>query len=167
MRADLLDDPHASNLRAVLAQYTKRRIEVTAALGEGIDPAAAAEFDELHRRMWAAASAGVRARPEATNVVIPAINDVIDMHSTRTAAGRKHIPSLLLFLLIAASVISIADIGYGCGMNGPRRAPLTVSLAVLLVMFLWITIDLDHPRSGFLQLSDAPLKAIRFGPSAP
>jgi hypothetical protein len=27
---------------------------------------------------------------------------------------------------------------------------------------LWVTIDLDYPRRGLLQLSDAPLEALRF-----
>jgi hypothetical protein len=47
---------------------------------------------------------------------------VIDLHSTRVAAGRKHLPSL--------------------------------------VLRLWITIDLDHPRAGLMEISDAPLEAL-------
>jgi hypothetical protein len=39
---------------------------------------------------------------------------------------------------------------------------LTVSLAILIGSALWVTIDLDHPRAGLMQLSDAPLKALKF-----
>ena len=55
-------------------------------------------------------------------------------------------------------------IGYGCGLGQGRRAPLTVSLAILIGSALWVTIDLDHPRSGMMQLSDAPLASLELSP---
>ena len=94
--------------------------------------------------------------------VLPPINDVIDLHSTRIAAGRKHLPGLVVGLLIACSLLALAVIGYGGGIGGHRRAPLTVSLTLLIGLSLWITIDLDHPRAGLLRLSDDPLRALRF-----
>ena len=41
-----------------------------------------------------------------------------------------------------------------------RRALMTVSLAVVVGTALWITIDLDQPRAGVIQLDDSPLKAL-------
>lgn len=31
----------------------------------------------------------------------------------------------------------------------------------------WVTTDLDHPRSGFMQLSDAPLAALELDAPSP
>jgi hypothetical protein len=162
LRADLLDEPHRSELRAALKRYTEHRIQVSANLRKGLDPGVHAEVARLHARMWSAAIAGVGARPAFTLAVLPPVNAVIDLHSTRLAAGRKHLPSLVLGLLIACSALAVAVIGYGCGMGGRRRAPMTVALALLIGTGLWITIDLDHPRGGFMQLSDAPLEELRF-----
>ncbi len=161
LRADLLDEPHRSELRAALKRYTEHRIQVSATLRKGLDPSALSEVARLHARIWSAAIAGVAARPASTLAVLPPVNQVIDLHATRLAAGRKHLPSLVLGLLIACSALAVGVIGYGCGMGGRRRAPLTVSLAVLIGTGLWITIDLDHPRSGLMQLSDAPLQALK------
>ena len=61
-------------------------------------------------------------------------------------------------------MLAIAVIGYGSGLGGRRRMPLTVSLTVLVAASLWVTIDLDHPRAGLLQLSDAPLRSLKFEP---
>jgi hypothetical protein len=93
-------------------------------------------------------------------VLVP-VNEVIDLHSTRLAAGRKHLPRPVMGLLIVCSMLATGVIGYGCGLGGRRRAPLTVSLAILIGMALWITVDLDHPRAGLLRLSDAPLEALK------
>lgn len=90
------------------------------------------------------------------------MNEVIDRHSTRLAASRKHLPPLDMGLLIACSLLAVAVIGYGCGLAGRRNAPMTVSLVLLIGTALWITIDLDHPRAGFMQLSDAPLESLKF-----
>jgi hypothetical protein len=119
----------------------------------------AAEVDRMH----ASERSDGREGPAATMIgVLPPINDVIDLHATRVAAGRKHIPKLVMGLLIACSALAMGVIGYGCGIGGHRRAPLTGSLAVLIAAALWITYDLDHPRIGLMTLSDEPLKALRF-----
>ncbi len=162
LRADLLDDPHRSELRAALKRYTERRIDLSAKLRAGVDPTATAEMERLHARIWSAAIAGVAARPASIVGVLQPVNEVIDLHSTRLAAARKHLPSLVMGLLIACSMLSVAAIGYGSGIGGRRRAPLTVSLAILIGAALWITVDLDHPRAGLMRLSDAPLEALKF-----
>lgn len=167
LRADLLDEPQRSALRDSLQRYTEHRIAVSARLREGYTPADAAEVDRLQSQIWSAASVGVRARPEAIVAVLPPVNDVIDLHATRIAAGRKRLPPLVMGLLIACSLLSVSVLGYGCGFGGRRRAPLTLPLALLIGTALWITIDLDNPRAGLMRLSDAPLKEIKFGHPAP
>lgn len=162
LRADLLDEPHRSELRGALKRYTEHRLEASAGLRAGLNPAVLSEVEGLHARIWSAARAGVAARPATMVGVLPPINEVIDLHSTRLAAGRKHLPLLVLGLLVACSGVALAVIGYGGGMGGARRAPLTVSLAILIATALWITIDLDLPRAGLLQVSDAPLGALKF-----
>jgi hypothetical protein len=95
-------------------------------------------------------------------LVLPPVNEVLDLHSTRIAAARKHVPGLGMVLLLASCLLSMAVIGYGCGIDGRRRLPLTLSLAVLIGMALWITFDLDYPRRGLLRLDDSPLTALKF-----
>lgn len=162
LRADLLGEPHRSELRRALQRYTEHRIELSAGLRGGLAPGALEEVERLHARIWSAAVGGVDARPASMLAVLSPVNEVIDLHATRLAAGRKHLPWLVLGLLVACSALAVGVIGYGCGMGGRRRAPMTVSLAFLIGAGLWVTIDLDHPRAGFLRLSDAPLQALRF-----
>jgi hypothetical protein len=162
LRADLLDEPYRSELRAALKRYTEHRLGVSRQLRTGLDPAALGEVERLHGRMWDAARAGVAARPASMIGVLPPVNEVIDLHATRLAAGRIHLPPLVVGLLIGCSMLAVGTIGYGCGIGGARHAPLMVSLTVLIGVALWVTLDLDNPRGGLIQLSDAPLEALQF-----
>jgi len=162
LRADLLDEPYRGTLRGVLRRYTEHRISLSANLQSGLPEGAEREIDRMQGEMWRAARDGVAAKPGVMMGVLPPVNEVIDLHATRLAAGYKHVPSLVMGLLVSCSALAIGVIGYACGLGRRRRVPLTMSLAVLVGAALWITIDLDHPRAGLLILNDAPLKALRF-----
>jgi hypothetical protein len=167
LRADLLNEDHRAQLQDALKRYTEHRIEVSKRLRSGIDAAALEEIARFHDEIWDAARRGVEARPEATLALLNPVNDVIDLHSLRLAAGMKHLPVLVLCILFGSSVLSLGVIGYGGGLAGQRGTALTVSLAVLITAALWITIDLDHPRAGIMRLNDGPLKSLPFVETAP
>jgi hypothetical protein len=162
LRADLLDEPHRAGLQDVLRLYTEHRIEVSLHLQSGIPAGALEAVARFHHEMWKTTVAGVEARPASTLAVVASVNEVIDLHSKRIAAGRKHLPLPVVILLAGCSLVSMAMMGYANGFGRRRRAPLTGALVMLIGAALWITFDLDHPRAGILQLSDAPLQALKF-----
>jgi hypothetical protein len=157
LRADLLDEPHRSALKEHLARYVEHRIALSRNLQLGLPPAALAEIAAFHRDIWSAARAGVEAKPAAIVAVLPPVNEVLDLNATRLSAGRRHLPTLVLLLLVLCSALAMAVIGYGSGRSAHRNLPITVSLAALISAALWITIDLDHPRAGLIRLEDTPL----------
>lgn len=165
LRADLLDAPHAGELRSSLARYVEHRVRVSETLRHGLGESEKAEIGRMHDQIWKAASRGALDRPEAAMLVVPPVNDVIDLHSTRLAAARKHLPLPVLGLLIGCSALSIGVIGYGCGIAGHRSPVMTGSLTILIAAALWITLDLDHPRAGLLRLNDAPLRELNLNAS--
>jgi hypothetical protein len=167
LRADVIPEPHASELRQGLADYVAHRLEASKHLAKGLPPHFEAEVAAFHSRLWRAAKDGVLARPEMAVAVLDPVNDVIDLHSTRMAAGRKHLPKVVLGLLIACSLLSMGVIGFGCGMGGGRWPWLNGALAILIAAALWTTIDLDHPRGGMIRLSDVPLQQLDLRPQAP
>ena len=162
LRADLLDEPQRSELRAALTDYTSHRVGAVSQLQRGSDRAVLAEVDRLQARIWQAARDGVAGRPDLVLAVLNPVNETFDLHSLRVNAALKHLPYLVTGLLIGCSLLAVNVIGYGCGIDGRRRWLLNMSLALLISCALWITIDLDHPRRGLLQLDDAPLRALKF-----
>ena len=162
LRADLLAEPERQELRAALRDYTKLRLEVSKKVRFVIDPADLAAFAQMHTRIWNAARAGVAARPGAILAVLNPVNELIDLHTTRLAASRKHVPMPVLGLLVLCSALATAITGYACGVSDRGRSPLSFALATLIAAALWITIDLDYPRIGLLQLDDSPLEELSF-----
>jgi hypothetical protein len=162
LRSDLIAEPFRSDLHAALKSYTALRLSSAARIGTDLDPELLAQMERHQELMWRAATAGVEARPEAMLAVLDPVNAVIDVHSSRLAARRKHLPVLVLTLLVSCSVLSVGVIGYGCGLSRQRHLIMTGSLALLVGAALWITIDLDRPRQGWIRLSDAPLQALKF-----
>lgn len=160
LRADVLDEPQRSELRQSLKHYVARVIAISSQFRPGLRLDWRTEIGQLHDRIWKAASSGVAAKPAAMLAVLEPVNEVIDLHSTRLAAGRKHLPPLVMGLLIFCSMVSVAEIGCGCGASNQRRLAMTGSLVLLITAALWITIDLDYPRMGLIQISDAPLKEL-------
>jgi hypothetical protein len=164
LRADLLEPPHGAELRTALRRYTKHRVTASRSLRGVPQPDVLAEVERLHAEIWRAASAGVVARPAVTVAVLDPVNEVIDLHTMRLAAGRKHLPLPVTLLLVTCSLLAIGVIGYANGLGGERVSPLAIPLAILIGAALWITIDLDHPRAGLIQLSDAPLADLKLEP---
>lgn len=162
LRADLLGDPHKSALKAALRDYTAHRIDASKQFRYGLSNEVLDEVQVMHGRMWTAARDGAAANLPVAVVVLPPVNDVIDIHSLRVAAGSKHLPAQIMGMLIGCSVIAMSVMGYGAGLAGRRATLLLFALIVLIGTALWTTIDFDHPRAGLLRLSEAPLKALRF-----
>jgi hypothetical protein len=167
-RADLLPDPDASQMRQVLAEYVAYRLKASQHIGTGLEPAAEAEAARFHARLWQVAKDGSLTRPELAKAVLDPVNAVMDLHAARTAARRRHLPFVVLLLLISCSMLSMSVIGYGCGVNAGARWPwLNGSLAILIAAALWTTIDLDHPRAGLIHLSDESLETLDLKASMP
>jgi hypothetical protein len=162
LRADLLDEPQASELRRLLEEYVRHLLATWKPMVRGDAPDAEKKTLALQAQMWKVSVAGVRGRPDARAILDP-LNAVYDMHGTRVAATEKHLPAVILTLLLVCSLLGMGVIGYGCGVCGRRNLLIAAALSMLVGAALWTTIDLDHPRAGLMQLSDKPLQNLRLG----
>ncbi len=157
LRAELLDAPHRDALRAALREYVSHRVQATEQIRFNPTAEVLAEVDEKLRFIWDFARQGVEAKPSVGVLVLNPVNEVIDLHAMRVATGRKHLPALVLVLLVVSSIVAIGMIGYACGTAKKRAHAMTLPLALLISVALWTIIDLDYPRIGLIQLDDRPL----------
>lgn len=163
LRCDLLPDAQRDEARALLRSYAELRIEMGRAVGTPGSAEIGARMIALQERLWSAAVGGVRANPAATMAVLPPINEVIDHYTDRQAALRRHLPPLVMGLLIACALIGTFSIGFGNGLSGKRHAVMTAAFTLLVAAALWTTIDLDYPRRGLIQVDHSALLAAREG----
>lgn len=157
LRAELLRAPHGVDLRLALREYVAHRIEASQSLRLSLREQDAARITDFHDRIWSAASKGVREQTELATPILNPVNDVLDLHASRVASGRKHLPGLVLGLLAMCSALAMASMGYGCGLMGRRNLSITAPLAVLIGAAMWTIIDLDYARIGLIQVSDQAL----------
>lgn len=159
LRADLLPEPHRTALRDAIRSYAELRIELFIAID---DDEVKRSLDGLHgaeQSMWSAAIAGVTERPATMMGILPPVNDVMDLLAVRNATSDRHLPVMVLVLLVASSVLSLLLIGYGCGRDRKRQLLAAGSFAFLVASALSVTIDLDYPRRGLIRINATPLEA--------
>ncbi len=63
--------------------------------------------------------------------------------------------------LLACSLVSVASVGYGCGVAGKRNVVLTTALTFLIAGTLSAIIDMDHPRKGLIRVGQQPMLDLR------
>ena len=103
LRVDLLPDDSQPELRDLFRRYVELRATVyQSALDQAETIARLSAGDALQREIWTKALAAAR-RPEApvqaTILLVPALNDMIDITTTRVVASQNH-PPLAVFILL-------------------------------------------------------------------
>ncbi len=157
LRCDLVDDAQRTEIRELLRRYVTQRIAIYDAPNETARAASVAESESLQTKMWTLMVRATKATPEFSEVLLPPFNELIDLHGTRMAAATRHMPGMLMALLLACSFVSVASVGYGCGVAGKRNVVLTTALTFLISGALWATIDMDHPRRGLIRVGQQPM----------
>jgi hypothetical protein len=158
---DLLASVPRAETRKVLKEYVEQRIAFYEAPDEGARAASVAVSETLHRRIWATFSVAANNSPQLAQVLLPTASEITDMHAARIAASQRHMPSMMLALLLACSLVSVASVGYGCGVAGKRNVVLTTALTFLIAGTLWAILDMDHPRKGLIRVGQQPMLDLR------
>jgi hypothetical protein len=157
LRADVLPEPQRGELKAVLREYTADRVAILG--GDSIDERRRlmGKVGGLHSRMWALGRDATQGNPPLAMLVLPPLNDVIDLHTTHVAAALRHLPLPILAVLLASTALVLALVGFSNGRVGRRFPMLDIVYTLLLAIALWMTVDLDHPREGIIRLTHQPL----------
>jgi hypothetical protein len=157
LRCDLLPDEQRNELHGLLRRYIDQRVAFYEAKSEAEEEGVARESEALQTGMWAVVLSAARSSPVLANQLLPPFNEMFDLYGTRLAAARRHLPSMLMILLVVCSAVSTAAVGYGCGVAGKRNVVLTTALSFLIAAALWAIVDMDHPTRGMIQVDQRPM----------
>jgi hypothetical protein len=98
--------------------------------------------------------------PAAPILLVPVINQMIDITTARIVSIRTRLPALVKVLLFALALTSSAVIGFAMGTQR-RRSPVPVAIFSLIVSAtIYTVLDLDSSRSGLIRL-DAAQQALQ------
>jgi hypothetical protein len=157
LRIDLLPAEEQVAMRSLFRTYLDNRLEVYSALPDlGAARARIAAASEIQRQIWnrAVASSSKDASHDVARVLLPALNEMFDITTARTIAMQTHTPSLIFMLLIAMAILAALIAGYAMS---ERRARSTLHMAIFAAavsVTIYALLDLDHPRSGLIQLKN-------------
>jgi hypothetical protein len=126
-----------------------------------------AQAKSMQGEIWSAAVAAVRDLPPPTaQLVLPPINDLIDITGTREALAEVRTPGAIVTLLIVLALACSFLAGYGlAGAQPTSRRLHMVGFAFVLTGVIYIVLDYDHPRLGLIRVdfADEALEAAVAG----
>jgi hypothetical protein len=95
--------------------------------------------------------------------LVPALNAMIDITTTRVAVTQFHPPRIVFVMLAALSLIAAMLAGYQMS-TAARRSWFHVALFVItFTLAIYVILDLEYPRLGLIRVdaADALLKDLR------
>jgi hypothetical protein len=157
LRADLLPEPQRTEIRNLLREYVDVRLE---GARSGKIEQAIRQSEELHAQLWSKAIATREkvSTPAFAVQFIQSLNDIITMHTRRVTAGLEfRIPNIIWIVLYAITALAAASIGYHSGLTGRNRPLVALAMILAFSTVIYLIVDLDRPRQGFLQVSQRAL----------
>jgi uncharacterized membrane protein YeiB len=156
LRLDLLAEPARDSLRAKMRRYVDSRIETYKKVPD--EAAVGAEFARsvaLQGEIWTEAIEAAKAAGNPALIVLPpALNDMIDITTTRLAATRAHTPNLIFATLMIVALVSGLLVGYATATSPKRRRLHAVAYAGVIALTLYVILDLEYPRLGLIRVDD-------------
>ncbi len=157
LRADLYPDSIRNAMRTHFKTYVEQRIAYHNAI---IDEAkisqsltlATAESDALWQ--MATTLAKTKEHDLASRLMIPALNDMIDVVTSRDAAKNARVPDLVLWVLLLFGYCASFMVGYGT-KGATINYFVGISFIVMITIAMYLIADLNRPRRGFINTEGA------------
>lgn len=156
LRLDLLPAPDHDHVSDLFRRYLDSRIEVYRRVP---DMEAAKEVlaqgAKLQAEIWARSIDGCGRTPDTTCkiLLLPALNVMIDITTTRTMAAEMHPPGIILVTLAILALFSAFLSGYAMGQQ-PRHLTHMFAFATLFSIAIFVIVDLEYPRLGLIRVDD-------------
>lgn len=154
LRCDLYPDSTRVVLRNYLKAYVEARIDYFQSGSDEVkEKKAIAETEKWDNLIWSevAKVSKVKDNLVASNQMIPALNAMIDIVTSRNAEKNATVPDSILWLLFLLCFISSFILGF---QKSTSRNPYIISIvfALMVCACIQVIIDLDRPRQGFINM---------------
>jgi hypothetical protein len=166
LRIDLLPAAAQASLRESFRRYVDSRLATYAKLPD-LDAARAeyARSTALQQDIWSQAVAACRQadQPAATTLLLPALNEMIDITTVRTMAVLAHPPTIVFAMLFLVALVSSLLAGVGMAVSKQRNWVHMIGFAAVLALSVYVILDLEFPRFGLIRVDafDQALMDVR------
>jgi len=158
LRLDLLPQEAQPSFREDFREYTRSRIAFYEKLPQGRQVL----VDELNRTaklqetIWSKAvktSSGPE-NQSARMLLIPALNEMIDIVTTRTVAIQTHPPAFIFATLVLITLACAGITSYRASASDHPPHFYNAIFAVVMTFTLYLILDIEYPRSGLITLNE-------------
>jgi hypothetical protein len=92
------------------------------------------------------------AHPDAAKLLLPALNAMIDITTTRTIALQTHPPTIVFAMLFMVALASALLAGHGLAGGKGRNWLHMVGFAAIIAVVVYVILDLEFPRLGLIRV---------------
>ena len=155
LRVDLLPPQTQPAISSLFGDYLESRIETYRRLPDVA--AASKEWDHstaLQREIWSAsvsAASSPLAHPDAAKLLLPALNSMFDVTTTRAMAMKIHPPAVIFVLLFGIGLVCALLIGHRSA-RAPRSWFHVMIYAIATGICFFVILDIEYPRAGLIRL---------------
>jgi hypothetical protein len=160
LRADLVAEADRDAIRRPMKEWVRLALELASSGIDQHSPEFAAQLRrgaELQNQAWQAAVKAVdnSPKPPYAGLVLPPINDWIDLTTTRIEMVNRGSPPFVLPTLIALSVTASVLAGYNMAKRTTRSLMHMLAFSGAIAFSVFVIIDLNHPREGLIRIDAA------------
>ena len=157
LRLDLLPAPVQSSVRAKMRTYAATHLAAYEALPDNAQFAGKlAQAKTMQAEIWSEAAAAVRDAPQLALLVLPPLNDMMDITVAHEAMTQLRTPVAILATLFVLAMCCSVLAGYGlAGSTSFSRDLHMGGFAVILTGTIYVVLDYDNPRFGLIRLDSA------------
>jgi len=159
LRVFLVPSEAQTPLQELFRKYADSRIETYRRLP---DMKAAeiemAESKRLQHEIWTEANAATRlpnSHPDAGKLLLPALNNMFDMATTRTMALQQHPPGIIYALLFILGLFCSGLAGYRMANDKHRSWLHILGFTVMTMIIVYVILDVEYPRAGLIRLANS------------
>lgn len=164
LRSFMQPEPYRSRLVSQLADYIDLRAKTRDDINNRDDLIKLrAETETKQHLIWKETTALAREYPNSviTALLVSSLNDAIDAYALRIEAYHAQVPTVILWILAAISVLTLAFIGYGFGPANRHNWVTTLLLSLLIALVIVMIVDLDRPLAGPTAVSQQSMIDLR------
>lgn len=155
LRLDLLPSAAQPPLREKFRQYVDVRLAVYGNLHDAAaTQAALARTAALQNEIWTGAVAACRDAGSSTApmLLLPALNQMIDITTTRTMAAKTRAPALIYAVLVVLVLAGSLLVGYGMAAGRKHNWFHTFAFVLAITLAMYVIFDFEFPRIGLIRL---------------
>jgi hypothetical protein len=159
LRLHLLSREARPALHELFRRYVDSRLETYRRLPNMAEAEKEmANSKKIQEEIWTEAVAATRlpdSHPSAGLLLLPALNNMIDIATTRTMALQIHPPRIIYALLFSLGLICSLLAGFRMSSGQHRSWLHILGFTALTVIIVYVMLDVEYPRAGLIQLESA------------